>query len=68
MLRECSVMSVQVFVCLYMADGCSDLIRQERVVGSIANAPHFSVWVRVVERGRSLVWQKGGLTSMADGL
>lgn len=45
MLCECSAMSVQVFVCLYVADGCSDLISQERVVGSIANAPHFSVWV-----------------------
>lgn len=37
--------SVQVFVCLYVADGCSDLISQERVVGSTANAPHFSMWL-----------------------
>lgn len=38
-------LSVQVFVCLYVADGCSDLISQERVVGSFANTPHFSMWV-----------------------
>lgn len=56
--------SVQVFVCLYVADVGSDLISQEHVVGSTANAPHFSMWFW---RGGHWFGEKGGLTSMADG-
>lgn len=51
--------SVQVFVCLYVADGCSDLISQERVVGSTANSPHFSMRLGGC-RGEVTGLKKGG--------
>lgn len=57
---------MQGFVCLYVADGCSDHISQERVVGSIANAAHFSVWVGSCS-GQVIGLQERGATSMADG-
>lgn len=54
--RELTCVCVQLFACLYVADECSDLISQERVVGSVATPPHF--YVRVGSRPeRSRVWQ-----------
>lgn len=52
-------MCVQLFTCLYVADECNDLISQERVVGNVANALHFSMLVGCLKE-RSRVWLKGG--------